>query len=424
LEDRLSDLSLSTTNSFRRSAPWADAAAWIAWASLFATISVLILAGSDHSVVSTYRDATHQWFAGRNIYTDTGHGFLYLPVAAVLFAPFAWLPLATCEIAWRLVAITGFALGVRRVGQIAAVRQSDTTFLILTLASLPPALACARNGQSTLIMAGLMMSACVDLAEGRRGRAVFWATVAVALKPLAVVLLLLAPFVDRRVVWRVAFGLVAVLAAPFLTQRFDYVLDQYMKCAQMFRASSHCGMIELWAQPFSVLALLGVNVPESIQTLIRVLAAGGAIGMVLAARLRAGSLRAVEYLLAFSVLYILLFNPRTENNTYAMLGPVIGLSLVAAIGSRRRRVAEVVFLSTLPALMAVGDAIVRLFVPEGEHIWMTTSLALLFSLYLSHRLFFRESRQNSTPAARAERFEDALRGPHRARHSTTAGVRS
>ena len=56
------------------------------------TISILILAGSDHSVVSTYRDATIQWFAGRDIYTDTGHGFLYLPVAAILFAPFAWLP--------------------------------------------------------------------------------------------------------------------------------------------------------------------------------------------------------------------------------------------------------------------------------------------------------------------------------------------
>ena len=36
-------------------------------------------------------------------------------------------------------------------------------------------------------------------------------------------------------------------------------------------------MIELWAQPFSVLGLLGVNVPESTQTVIRLIAAGGAI---------------------------------------------------------------------------------------------------------------------------------------------------
>ena len=396
----------------------------MAWAALFATISILILAGSDHSVVSTYRDATLQWFAGRNIYTDTGHGFLYLPAAAILFAPFAWLPPAACEIAWRLMVIGGFAIGVWRLGKIVEGRQSDSTFALLTLASLPPALACARNGQSTLIMAGLMMSACVDLAEGRRGRAVLCATLAVALKPLAVVLLLLAPFIDRRLAWRAALGFVAVLCLPFVTQRPAFVLDQYAKCAQMFRASSHCGMIELWAQPFSVLGLLGINVSESTQTAIRLIAAGGAIGLCLAARSRTRSTRAVEYLLAISVLYILLFNPRTENNTYAMLGPVIGLSLVAALVLKPPSRAAVLFLSTLVTLMAVGDALVRLFVPEGEHIWMTPCLAVLFSVYLIHRLFFREGRRPTLPPAETDvPGSESLRGPHLAKRGSTAGVR-
>jgi hypothetical protein len=396
----------------------------MAWAALFATISILILAGSDHSVVSTYRDATIQWFAGRNIYTDTGHGFLYLPAAAILFAPFAWLPPAACEIAWRLMVIGGFAIGVRRLGKLAEGGQSDSTFALLTLAALPPALACARNGQSTLIMAGLMMSACVDLAEGRRGRAVLCATLAVALKPLAVVLLLLAPFIDRRLAWRAALGFVASLCLPFVTQQPAFVIDQYVKCAQMFRASSHCGMIELWAQPFSVLGLLGINVSESTQTAIRLIAAGGAIGLCLAARSRTRSTRAVEYLLAISVLYILLFNPRTENNTYAMLGPVIGLSLVAALALKPPSRAAVLFLSTLVTLMAVGDALVRLFVPEGEHIWMTPCLAVLFSVYLIHRLFFREGRRPTLPPAETDvPGSESLRGPHLAKRGSTAGVR-
>jgi hypothetical protein len=418
------DLSFSSPNSLIRRALWADRAAWIAWAALFATISLLILAGSDHSVVSTYRDATIQWFAGRDIYTDTGHGFLYLPVAAVLFAPFAWLPPAAGEIAWRLVAIGGFAIGVRRLCKIADAKPSATMFALLTLASLPPALACARNGQSTLIMAGLMMLASVDLAERRRGWAVLWATLAVALKPLAIVLLLLAPFMDRRLVGRVALGLAAVLCLPFLMQSPSYVLDQYTKCAQMFRASSHCGMIELWAQPFSVLGLLGVNVSESSQTLVRVVAAGGAIALCLVARIRCGSARAAEYLLAISVLYILLFNPRTENNTYAMLGPVIGLSLVATLASKRPGRGELIFLSTLLALMALGDSVVRLFAAEGEHIWMTPSVAVLFSLYLIQRLFFREGgRPAELPAEIDNPVRGALRGPHVARRGSTAGVR-
>ena len=221
-----------------------------------------------------------------------------------------------------------------------------------------------------------------------------------------------------------ALGFVAVLCVPFVTQRPAFVLDQYMKCAQMFRASSHCGMIELWAQPFSVLGLLGINVSESTQTAIRLIAAGGAIGLCLAARSRTRSTRAAEYLLAISVLYILLFNPRTENNTYAMLGPVIGLSLVAALVLKQPSRAAVLFLSTLVTLMAVGDALVRLFVPEGEHIWMTPCLAVLFSAYLIHRLFFREGRRTTLPPAETEApGSEALRGPHLAKRGSTAGVR-
>jgi alpha-1,2-mannosyltransferase len=404
---------------------WADAIAWMAWCALFVTLSVLILAGSDHSVISAYRDAAHQWVAGHDIYTDTGHGFLYLPLAAILFAPFALLPPAACEIAWRCLGIGVFALGVRRIEKIADIGASRATFLVLTLASLPPALACARNGQSTLIMAGLMMLACVDLADGRRSRAVLWAALAVALKPLSVVLLLLFPFMDRRLIGRVAVGSAAIICVPFLTQSPHYVIDQYVKCGQMFRASSHCGMIELWAQPFSVLTLLGVNISEAAQTVIRVVAAGGAIALSIATRLRVGRARGLEYLLAISVLYILLFNPRTENNTYALLGPVIGLSLVTALSSERGRRTEAAFLSGLLVLLAVGDSIVRLFVPEGEHIWMAPSVAVVFAIYLMQRLFFREGprRLSSEPRQVDVRLSEVIRGPHRARHGSTAGVR-
>ncbi len=273
-------------------------------------------------------------------------------------------------------------------------------------------------------MAGLMMLACVDLAEQHRGRAVLWATLAVALKPLAIVLLLLAPFLDRRLAWRVALGLVLVLCAPFLFGRPSYVLDQYAKCGQMFRASSHCGMIELWAQPFSVLGLLGLNIPESAQTAIRVLAAAGAIVLIRAVRLRCRPMRAAEYLLAISVLYILLFNPRTENNTYAMLGPVVGISLAAALAVHPIRRGEVISLLVSLLLMVVGDSVVRIFAAEGEHIWFTPAVATLFSAYLIHRLFFREQETSlGAPEDTGDPIIYRTRGPHAVRRGSTAGVR-
>ena len=104
-----------------------------------------------------------------------------------------------------------------------------------------------------------------------------------------------------------------------------------------------------------MLGLIGITfLSESTQTVIRVVAAGGAIGLCLVARFRSTPARAAECLLAISALYILLFNPRTENNTYAMLGPVIGLPLLAALAANRPSRAEVTFLSVLLALMALG----------------------------------------------------------------------
>jgi alpha-1,2-mannosyltransferase len=418
------DLSLSTRTWLGDRAPWAGAAAWVAWALLFAIISILILAGSDHSVVSAYRDASVQWFSRHDIYTDSGHGFLYLPVAALLFAPFAWLPTAGWEIAWRFVGIAGFAIGVHRLCKIAAGPRSEATFALMTLASLPPALACARNGQSTLIMSGLMMLACVDLAECRRGRAVLWASLAVAFKPLAIVMLLLAPFLDRRLVWRTAVGLAVILGVPFLTAPPGYVVDQYVKCIQMFRASSYCGIIELWAQPFSVLALLGLNLSESMQTATRVVAAGGAIALCVAARLRLNRERAAEYLLAISTLYILLFNPRTENNTYAMLGPVMGLSLIASLTARRPNRVQAICLSITLLLISAGDAVVRPLSGDGEHIWLNPSLAVLYAVYLVQQLFFRMPEATASSATQPVRpLAAAIPAPHLPRSQSPAGVR-
>jgi hypothetical protein len=71
--------------------------------------------------------------------------------------------------------------------------------------------------------------------------------------------------------------------------------------------------------------------------------------------------------------------------------------------------------------MAVGDSVVRIFVPVGEHIWIAPSVAVVFSLYLMHRLFFREGRSPGTPALDPPPGE-TIRGPHMRRINSTAGV--
>jgi hypothetical protein len=297
--------------------------AWASWIALIVIIDVLILVGSDHSVVPAYRDAALQWFAGKDIYNATGHGFLYFPSAAILFAPCALLPAAAGEIVWRLLTIGSFAVGIRRLSTVAGRGLPFDLFPLITLASLPPALSCARNGQSTLIMTALMILAAVDLAhigpEGpRRWRATLWLSLSLAFKPLSLAMLLVVAALDWRMAWRLVLGVACVLLFPFLTQSPHYVAAQYAMSLQMFRASSLCGMNELWAQPFSVLSLMGITVPETAQTAIRVAAGLGTLALCWLAQRSQRQVRAVEYLLAFTTIYILLCNPRTENNTYAM----------------------------------------------------------------------------------------------------------
>jgi hypothetical protein len=154
------------------------------------------------------------------------------------------------------------------------------------------------------------------------------------------------------------------------------------------------------------------------------MAAGGAIVLCLAARRRLSRERAAEYLLAISTLYILLFNPRTENNTYAMLGPVIGLSLVAALTAGRPGRREAVCLSIALALMAVGDAVVRPLSADGEHIWLNPSLAVLYAVFIVHRLFSRDRVSPAPPATESGwPFPGTIPAPHLPRSQSRAGVR-
>ena len=75
--------------------------AWLAYAMALVGVAAVVASGSKRSVVPAYRLAAQHWFAGENIYSGDGHGFIYLPQAAVLFGPFAVLPPVLGGILWR-----------------------------------------------------------------------------------------------------------------------------------------------------------------------------------------------------------------------------------------------------------------------------------------------------------------------------------
>ncbi|HUI46875.1 MAG TPA: glycosyltransferase family 87 protein [Nitrospirota bacterium] len=359
------------------------------WIVLFLAVSAIIAVHGKRSVVPAYRTAALSWISGQSLYDSTGvGGFVYLPQSAVLFVPFALLPPTVGDILWRLGMIAVFVAGLYRFGGLAGERSAGEFFPLMSLVTIPLVWDCARNGQATLIITGLMLLAVADIALARLWRATLWLSLGVAIKPLVLVLVLLAMAIDRRMSWRLLVGLGVTALSPFLTQAPGYVVQQYSACVQNMTTAAHVGVSNQgWTSPFTALRALGiVDVPESIQTAIRLAGAIATLLLCFFASRRLEPSRAALYLFTLASLYLMLFSPRTENNTYAMLSPAIAAFLACAFLVEQRR--QQGMLLACMVLMLVGSRFVeRLLAPHAEQVWLSPFVAVLFAAYALTRLF-------------------------------------
>jgi alpha-1,2-mannosyltransferase len=364
-------------------------AAWFGWALLFiATAAIILVVGNTRSVVGNYRVAGIAWLDGNGLYDLSGvGGFTYLPQAAILFIPFSLLPEITGEVVWRAVNIAVFVLGIRSFTRLAAARTVRDLFPLVTLVALPLAWDCARNGQATLIMTGLMLLAVVDLARERWWRSALWLSLSVAVKPIAIVLPLLVMALDRPMAWRVPAALAVLALLPFAAQHPTYVLEQYAGFQQNTVTAAHVGAVDKgWTTPFNALQLVGVPVPERVQNGIRLAAAAGTLALCAIAHRRRDASAMGVYLYALAATYLMLFSPRTENNTYAMLGPAIG-AFCAWVVLIERRLALGALLWAISLLLLGSRQIQRLVTPQADTSWLPPLMALCFAGYVIVRLF-------------------------------------
>ena len=370
--------------------------AWALWLGLLFVIASWIVIGNTHSVTPAYHEAAQHWMIGTDLYLQTGRGFLYLPQAALLYVPFSLLPIALGEICWRVLTIGLFSFGTWKFCRLFEREATSRLFLPATLLAIPLCASGARNGQATLVIAGLMMLATCELARHRWNKATALLCLGFAFKPLTLVLMLLAGGIYRPMSWRLVLGLALVLAVPFLTQRPEFVADQYLDCVEMLRSAAHLGLERPWAHFFGMLLAAGFDVPEALQTLVRV---GFAFGTLFVARRAVNQLspaRGAAYVYSLAGCYLMLFNPRTENNTYAMIAPVIGIVCAEAILIRRNYA-----MASLLAIMALGIVgsyeFGRRLLPATHPVWLAPLMCLAFSVILIVRVIL-ETRRNSTPA--------------------------
>lgn len=359
--------------------------AWKVWLALFLLLSVGICLGSEKSVAVHYSRAALRWLNGEPLYNGRGSCFIYLPQAAILHVPFALLPRYADEILWRALTIGLFALGLLRLCRLAELGHQIRLFPLATCVSVPLAFAAARNGQTTLLIAGLIMISIADLTQERRWRPALLLCLAVAFKPTALPFVLLIALLHRPLTVPMVCGMLGVAAFPWLVQHPQYVSAQYMACADSLRTTVEVGIATPFAHLFAMLDVLGIIVPPLAQSFLRIAAAIGILALLWGLRTRLPAHRYGMYLFTLTTGYLLLFNPRTENNTYAFLSPAIGLFCAETfLVNRNYRQGGVI------ALIAVGmlggyEFAVRL-APHTPPIWLTSSMAVAFLTVVGYRL--------------------------------------
>jgi alpha-1,2-mannosyltransferase len=284
------------------------------------------------SVVENYRDAAIGWWAGRDIYGQGVDGFLYLPSFAVLYTPFAWLGEYWGDVLWRLVSAGTLTYALWRAIRFYLPRRSFEAFGYALLLILPAASAALRNGQATTLLVALMLLATVALAEQRWWRAAILMALGFAIKPLGIVLLLLAGALYPALRRRLALCVLVVTALPLLHPDppaawhiYGLGLDKVIASSMPGRWtwSDITGLLDQFGLQLSLLDLTVLRVACAILTL--------SVGTIAIQR-QAAKVAALD-LFALAICYLMLMNPRTEENTYIMLAVVV--ALFAVILSRR-----------------------------------------------------------------------------------------
>jgi len=346
---------------------------WLAWSVWLGTLVVISIAvwrtaatpdtKDDRTVTTNYRVAAEHFWSSQPMYSQGQHGWLYPPQGAVVYSPFALIPSVPLgEVLWRVV-ITGLyawalwklaALTVRAIRGQSVRGAADEraaaggVFLLLTAGSIALAAGCMRNGQMNFPLGAMFILAGAAIAEKKWWPAAIWLGLAVAAKPIAVPVVLVMGAIVPRLWWRLAVVMVGVLALPYVNPDWGYVTQQYQQALAKMREAGEpgAGVFSDLNGMLQMMPLAGSgdrSAPDPIgagaMTVLRGVMGLATLGLAALAMWK-GTKRELAVLLVLTVCvcYLMLFNPRTEGNSYVMLAPLLA-AWVAVCWVARRGVA-------------------------------------------------------------------------------------
>ncbi len=319
------------------------------WAVLLIGVSVRVLVWPrTHTTFPIFAAAALDWLNGEDLYLIENERRLgldhyrYSPLVAALMVPFGLLPEGAGGVLWRLlnagVFLSAAAWWLRVAAPLAVTRVQKAAFFLLLV---PLAVTSLNNGQSNLLVIGLLVAGVAAAAERRWNLAAGCVVLACLFKVYPIVVgLLLTLLSPRRLGPRLAVGLLLGMAFPFALQRPEYVANQYATWFHLLLADDRRSwpvtlgyqdlwmLVRIWRVPLSPLGYFVLQVGSGV----------GIALICLSGRWAAWpERRLLAMVLSFGSCWMTLLGPATESSTYALLGPALAWAVVEAWGNLRPR---------------------------------------------------------------------------------------
>jgi hypothetical protein len=341
-----------------------------------------------HSVFPTYRDAGAAWIQQAQIYAAPGI-FLYSPLVAAFFSPFAFVSQNVAEVLWRL--LLGLALPLALWFNARTLFDfSKNQFACLLLLILPLTLSSLNNGQANIVIMVLFLVAAAAASQSRWFICAFCAAFAVYWKiyPIAFALLLAVVF-PKKLTFRILLVLIGLFVISLFLQKSSYALQQYGDwlvnlASDRRRAHEYYGR---WRDFYLLLRMLGIPISTMWWTVVEVTAGAVAAAICILGTIRHWP-RATLLLGAMSlaIVWMLLFGPATEAATYALIAVPSAYLLIAGWSEVSQSALRVV--STLTYLGFVSAHILNSWFPIKKNVYLIHAIQPCLTLCFCAALFF------------------------------------
>ena len=355
---------------------WVVAIVFIGWKSLFEP--------GSHTVVNSYVLGGERWAERIDLYSGP-HGFIYMPLFAALFSPLTVLSELTVDLMWRALLVGGYFYGLYSLTKVLTDRNQQGErfwqwFGLVSLIALPIAFSGLRNGQMNVLLSAVMVLSTAWIIEARWNRLALTMALIIALKPTFAVFFLLAGALYRPLWWRLPLLTVLFLMVPPGIAGWQYGFDQYLNFIHMGDSAMALGMEEaVWATFFNIFPqLFGFFVTEPVQLAVKIPLALLTLLFCYRIAKNSDAVSAAVIMMTMACCYHMLFNPRSVNTDYVIIGSVMAFWLAAAACLWKEKVL-VSMIAANALLILLAYEVSKLITP-GHDSWMNPLATALFTV--------------------------------------------